>query len=207
MTKIIAVAVFVAATLIPPATAAPAAPCWTSFDPGNPQGGAMRHYYRNCADRGSFTSAFQDGGGNQRVYANRCAEVDHDRTVVWYYPETQPPGTASYTTVFCEGNRPPLSWRTGQRQDTDPCWTTFDPINPQGGTMQHYYYNCADRISVAPAFRDNSGGLHVYASYCVDVPRGEWVAWHYPETQPAGTASYTTVLCEENRPPDAGVIE
>lgn len=97
---------------IVPAQAAPArpaaiyhVPCWTSFNPTNPDGAPMVQWYANCSDVGVTVCP--------EVIVNGVATVDPDYrnlgpydgladssdTGVWQWSSTDP--AAVYTTVIC----------------------------------------------------------------------------------------------------------
>ncbi|MGW6930100.1 hypothetical protein ACWGE0_08495 [Lentzea sp. NPDC054927] len=64
-------------------------PCWTSFNPSNPNGGPMRQYYKNCNSSGvSVTVGFVDGGGQVSTYPQYCAFVGAGQAVYWDVPYT-----------------------------------------------------------------------------------------------------------------------
>jgi hypothetical protein len=78
---------------------AAAVPCWTSFNPPTPQGGAMDQTYNNCGV-GSTVAPGYIQNGNIHVYTASCIWLNSGDTVVWHYGATIP--NVTYTTITCD---------------------------------------------------------------------------------------------------------
>lgn len=84
-----------------PATPAKAAaltdyPCWTSFDPSNPDGAGMWQFYRNCTNR-DVTVCAQDVEDN--YLQPEHISLEPGWVGKWYWERTTP--GHHYTTVYC----------------------------------------------------------------------------------------------------------
>jgi hypothetical protein len=75
------------------------------------------------------------------------------------------------------------------------CWTSFDPMSPQGGPTTEYYYNCSNTaITVCPIYVSDPGDLSssINYAYCNEAQTaGAWstVAWHFASTFSSGDYS------------------
>ncbi|WP_076082469.1 hypothetical protein [Streptomyces sp. IMTB 2501] len=71
-------------------------PCWTSFDPPNPEGAGMWQFYRNCTNRDVTVCAedVEDGYLQPDHISLEAGWVGK-----WYWERTTP--GHHYTTVYC----------------------------------------------------------------------------------------------------------
>lgn len=82
------------------ASAAADIPCWTSFNPSNPNGGSMVQYYRNCNPGAVAVGVgFVDGGGQASAYPQTCTAVAPGAAVAWSVPYTFQ--GVNYQSVIC----------------------------------------------------------------------------------------------------------
>ncbi|WP_438295550.1 hypothetical protein [Streptomyces sp. HUAS TT7] len=72
-------------------------PCYTSFDPGDPEGGSMVQYYNNCSPETATVCAY-DIEDNYR-HSDGPKTAVHGQIVKWYWSTTTP--GHHYTTRFC----------------------------------------------------------------------------------------------------------
>ncbi|WP_394614775.1 hypothetical protein JNUCC0626_33680 [Lentzea sp. JNUCC 0626] len=77
------------------------------------------------------------------------------------------------------------------------CWTTFDPVAPQGGEMWQAYTNCnTAAITVGTAYVDASGQISALVTSCAKVLPGQTRTWYHPTTVPG--VNYETVICDQS---------
>ncbi|MFI0982544.1 hypothetical protein ACH4SP_36745 [Streptomyces sp. NPDC021093] len=74
------------------------ADCWTTFNPGNPQGGPFTHTYRNCNPKAiSVATGYRKDG--QTVRVNSCRYVAAGATTSWRHSSSVK--GAQYETHIC----------------------------------------------------------------------------------------------------------
>jgi hypothetical protein len=177
-----------AAGSLPGTTAvAPAAACGTFFSPEVPNGASMNQTYVNCSNSSVQVCPAHIIAGVYHV-DEKAEDLGPGAHGHWFWSSTEP-GT-SYTTVFCDGDAP------FQNFNNEPCWTHFNPGNPNGGPMFQTYGNCfPGTVSVAPAYW-KSGSLHeALPTGTSFVAGGGGIEWYWPSTVQG--ASYTTVFNDE----------
>ncbi|MBB5076353.1 hypothetical protein [Nonomuraea endophytica] len=81
------------------ATAQSALPCWTSFDPPSPNGGAMVHYYKNCTETRVGVCPAYTKDGKRTELRNIRKYADANGVVSWWFNWTVK--GAQYTTIHC----------------------------------------------------------------------------------------------------------
>jgi hypothetical protein len=170
------------------ASPAAAVACWTSFNPGSPQGGAMTHYYRNCGSTTSTVSPYYTASWGTMFYSETCKTVGPGETVFWSHGSTV--RGAQYSTAICAetylyavGLYPETAGRTY------PCNTTFER---DGSRLYQHYGNCAnDGGLVTTAWRTANGNLYASSWGRERVDYGETAIWRFSSTV---SANYTTVF-------------
>jgi hypothetical protein len=174
---------------------ASAAPCWTSFAPPAPQGGAMVHTFVNCGTSSVAIAPYYVLSGRYYVHVNECTGVAPGETWHWFYNSTVP--NAMYSTANCALPSNPTP--SPSIPVPPPCWTSFVPSAPQGNPMDQYYRNCSNNgVVVTPAYV-YAGSLFVHHRSCqwmLPQPSGsghESKRWHFDSTVP--NVNYTTVNC------------
>jgi hypothetical protein len=195
---------FVAAVLgtvvIQPAPVSASVPCWTSFDPGSPQGGSMTQYYHNCGTSTSTVMPYFYSSTNKitYIYNNECKTVGPGATVSWYHPWTY--SNVQYSTAMCVAGPASSGAYKDYYTTSYPCGTSFTPSSPQGAAMTQRYANCYSQsdISWSSGYQTSNGNFYAAAGDCVAVPgytesyRGIGY-WNYTSTVPG--ANYRTVWC------------
>ncbi|WP_394614773.1 hypothetical protein JNUCC0626_33670 [Lentzea sp. JNUCC 0626] len=74
--------------------------CWTTFFPGNPNGGPMSQYYKNCNGHEiKVATARSDASGQITFRSSSCQTVPAGGGVEWEYPITA--AGSNYHTVIC----------------------------------------------------------------------------------------------------------
>ncbi|MGW1055789.1 nSTAND1 domain-containing NTPase [Streptomyces sp. NPDC002521] len=72
--------------------------------------------------------------------------------------------------------------------DNTPCWTSFDPVNPEGAPMDQYYRNCEKRERRVAA-KDEEGNYQHQTTW--DLQPDQVAHWHWNRT--TKDHHYTTV--------------
>ncbi|WP_394614774.1 hypothetical protein JNUCC0626_33675 [Lentzea sp. JNUCC 0626] len=167
-----------------------AANCFTTFVPSAPEGGPMTQYYKNCNGAPiRVGKGFVNASGQISVYVQSCQQVGVGETISWGYASTDP--NANYHTVICTSSfaSPEIEAVSGAQ-----CWTTFYPLNPNGGSMVHVYKNCnPTTVTVATGRTDGSGQISVFTNSCAGAAPQAGVLWRYGST--AQGSNYHTILC------------
>lgn len=79
-------------------------------------------------------------------------------------------------------------YATREGGDNTPCWTSFDPVNPEGAPMDQYYRNCEKRERRVAA-KDEEGNYQHQTTW--DLQPDQVAHWHWNRT--TKDHHYTTV--------------
>lgn len=166
--------------------------CWTTFDPGSPQGDPMRQYYKNCGSSDAFVAPYLTRDGTTEFFGGSCKTVKPGNYVTWYFAETV--YGASYSTATC-ANTYLYDWYTTYKTagNSYPCNTTFRWF---GTELEQRYGNCDTSVwsgdqMVTTAWRTSNGNLYASSLAMQVVKLGYTGHWLFSSTV---QANYTTVL-------------
>ncbi|GAB3332003.1 hypothetical protein RMN56_31455 [Micromonospora halotolerans] len=168
-----------------------AVPCWTSFNPGSPQGNPMRQYYKNC---GSSTVSVAPYYSSASIvfYGNSCKTVAPGNYVSWYFDGTWE--GVNYSTATC-ANTYLNNWYT-QYKTAGSVYSCNTSFKWWGAELEQRYGNCDLLLrpqTVTTAWRTTNGNLYASPSGIQVVAGDDTAIWNFRSTV---QANYTTVLVD-----------
>lgn len=93
----------------------------------------------------------------------------------------------------------PLTATSAQGALADPCWSTFNPPAPQGGSLEIRYKNCNSlTANVSWGTTDAGGQVELTRNNCRNVPPANSTSWSLASTEL--NRNYHVMLCRPNAP-------